>query len=56
MSKLETSRLQLRPYEQADLRDALAVLGDPETMLNRSRRSLAAEVPVRCSAHLARLT
>lgn len=32
MSTLETSRLLLRPYEEADLHDALSVLGDPETM------------------------
>lgn len=32
MSTLETSRLYLRPYEETDLRAALAVLGDPETM------------------------
>lgn len=30
--KIETSRLYLRPYEEADLRDALAILGDGETM------------------------
>jgi ribosomal-protein-alanine N-acetyltransferase len=30
--KIETSRLYLRPYEEADLRDALAVLGDRQTM------------------------
>ena len=30
--KIETSRLCLRPYEEADLRDALAVLGDRQTM------------------------
>lgn len=30
--KIETSRLYVRPYEEADLRDALAVLGDRETM------------------------
>lgn len=29
---LETSRLRLRPYEETDLRDALVVLGDRETM------------------------
>jgi len=30
--KLETSRLCLRPYAESDLHDALAVLGDRETM------------------------
>ena len=29
---IETPRLRLRPYAKTDLRDALAVLGDPETM------------------------
>lgn len=30
--KIETRRLCLRPYEETDLRDALAVLGDRQTM------------------------
>jgi hypothetical protein len=30
--KIETSRLYLRPQVEADIPDALAVLGDPETL------------------------
>lgn len=30
--KIETNRLYVRPYEEADLHDALTVLGDRETM------------------------